>query len=66
MVQFCYLRLHFGVDNVSRHLLQWIARIKNGLKLRLATRYMAYSNQMIARLESDTESDEEDDFEVIL
>ena len=34
MVQFCYLRLYFGIDNVCRRLLQWIARIKNGLKLR--------------------------------
>ena len=33
MVQFCYLRLYFSIDNVSRRLLQWIARIKNGLKL---------------------------------
>ena len=32
MVQFCYLRLYFGIVNVSRRLLQWIARIKNGLK----------------------------------
>ena len=31
IVQFCYLRLYFGVDNISRRLLQWIARIKNGL-----------------------------------
>ena len=28
MVQFCYLRLYFGIDNVSRRLLQWIARIE--------------------------------------
>ena len=28
MVQYCYLRLYFGIDNVSRRLLQWIARIK--------------------------------------
>ena len=27
MVQFCYLRLYFGTNNVSRHLLQWIATI---------------------------------------
>ena len=31
IVQFCYLRLHFGIDNLSRRLLQWIAKIKNGL-----------------------------------
>ena len=45
MVHFCYLRLYFGVDNVCRRLLQWIARIKNGLKLRPTTRYRTYSNQ---------------------
>ena len=29
MLQFCYLRLYFGIDMiVSRRLLQWIARIK--------------------------------------
>ena len=44
MVQFCYLRLHFGVDNVSSHLLQWIARIKNWLKLRPTKRYRTYSS----------------------
>ena len=27
MVQFCYLR-QFGIDSVSRRLLQWIARIE--------------------------------------
>ena len=32
MAQFCYLRLYFGVDIVSRRLLQFIARIENGLK----------------------------------
>ena len=31
MVQFCYLRPYFGIDNISRRLLQWIARIKNGM-----------------------------------
>ena len=30
MVQFCYLRLYFGSDNVSRRLLQWIVQ---GLKM---------------------------------
>ena len=50
MVQFCYLRLYFGIDNVSRRLLQWIARIKNGLKLRPTTRYRTYSNQISTRL----------------
>ena len=39
MAQFCYLRLYFGIDIVSRHLLQWIARIENGLKLRPTTKY---------------------------
>ena len=32
-VQFCYLRLYFGIDIVSRRLLQWVARIENGLKV---------------------------------
>ena len=37
MVQFRYLRL--SIDNSSRRLLERIARIKNGLKLRPTTRY---------------------------
>ena len=63
MVQFCYSRLYFGIDNVSRRLLQWIARIKNGLKLRPTTRYRTYSNQISTRLRfrSDNESAEEGD-----
>ena len=36
--RFCYLRLYFGIDIVSRRLLQWTARIKNGLKLRPTTK----------------------------
>ena len=35
---FCYLRLYFGVDIVSRRLFQWTARIENGLKLRPTTK----------------------------
>ena len=35
---FCYLRLYFGIDIVSRRLLQWTARIENGLKLRPTTK----------------------------
>ena len=50
MVQFCYLRLYFGVDIVSRRPLQWIARIENGLKLRPTTRYRTYNNQISTRL----------------
>ena len=46
MLQFCYLRLYFGIDIVSRRLLQWIARIENGLKLRPTTRYRTYNNQI--------------------
>ena len=46
----CYLRLYFGNDNISRRLLQWIARIKNGLKLKPTTRYRTYSNQISTRL----------------
>ena len=65
MVQFCYLRQYFGIDNVCRRLLQWIARIKNGLKLRPTTRYRTYSNQISTRLRSDNESAEEGDFEVV-
>ena len=66
MVQFCYLRLYFGIDNVCRRLLQWIARIKNGLKLR-PTRYRTYSNQISTRpIRSDNESAEEGDFEVVM
>ena len=64
MVQFCYLRLYFDIDNVSRRLLQWIARIENGLKRRPTTRYRTYSNQIGTRLRlrSDNESAEEGDF----
>ena len=41
MVQFCYLKRYFGIDIVSRRdLLQWIARIENGLKLRPTTIYL--------------------------
>ena len=65
MVQFCYLRPYFGIDNVCRRLLQWIARIKNGLKLRPTTRYRTYSNQISTRLRSDDESAEGGDFEVV-
>ena len=63
MVQFCYLRLYFDIDNVSRRLLQWIARIENGLKRRSTTRYRTYSNQISTRLRfrSDNESAEEGD-----
>ena len=50
MVQFCYLRLYFGIDIVSRRLLQWIARIENGLKLRPTTRYRTYNKQISTRL----------------
>ena len=46
----CYLRLYFGIDNISRRLLQWISRIKNGLKLRPTTRYRTYSNPKSTRL----------------
>ena len=45
MVQFCYLRLHFGIDIVSRRLLQWIARIENVLKRKPTTRYRAHVQQ---------------------
>ena len=27
MVQFCYLRLHLGIETLSCRLLQWIARM---------------------------------------
>ena len=50
MVQFCYLRVYFGIDFVFRRLLQWIARIENGLKLRPTTRNRTYSNQISTRL----------------
>ena len=50
MVQFCYLRLYFGIYIVSRRLLQWIARTENGLKLRPTTRYRTYNNQISTRL----------------
>ena len=46
----CYLRLYFGIDNISRRLLQWISRIKKGLKLRPTTRYRTYSNPISTRL----------------
>ena len=61
---FLFRKLYFGIDNVCR-LLQWIARIKNGLKLR-PVRYRTYSNQISTRLiRSDNESAEEGDFEVV-
>ena len=50
MVQRCYLRVYFGIDFVSRRLLQWIGKIENGLKLRPTTRYRTYSNQISTRL----------------
>ena len=70
MVQFCYLRLYFGIDNVFRRLLQWITRIKIGSKLKPTTRYRTYSNQISTRLiifrsDSDHESTKEGDFEVV-
>ena len=68
MVQFCYLRLYFGFDIVSRRLLQWIARIENGLKLRPTTRYRTYvyNNQISTRLiQIIKASNEESDFEVV-
>ena len=41
MVQFCYLRQFvIVIDSVSRRLLQWIARIENGLKLGPTTRHI--------------------------
>ena len=60
-------RLYFGIDNVCRRLLQWIARIKNRLKLRPTTRYCTYSNQIKVQewFRSDDESAEEGDFEVV-
>ena len=50
MVQFCYLRLYFGIDYVTRRLLQRIATIKNALKRRPTKRYRTYSNQIGTRL----------------
>ena len=50
MVQFCYLRLYFGIDYVSRPLLQRIARIKNTLKRRPTSGYRTYSNQISTTL----------------
>ena len=50
MVQFCYLRLYFGIYIVSSRLLQWIASIENGLKLTPTTRYRTYNNQISRRL----------------
>ena len=60
-------RLYFGIDNVCRRLLQWIARIKSRLKLRPTTRYCTYSNQIKVQewFRSDDESAEEGDFEVV-
>ena len=43
MVQFCYLTLYVSIDIVSRRLLQWIARIENGLKLRPTKRYRTHT-----------------------
>ena len=41
MVQFCYLR-QFGIDSVSRRLLQWIARIE--MDWNLGQQQDTYSN----------------------
>ena len=40
------IRIYFGIDIVSRRLLQWIARIKNVLKSKPTTRYRTYGNQI--------------------
>ena len=67
MVQFCYLRLYFGTEIVSRRLLQWIARIENGLKLRPTTRHRTHAVYQLDKYitDSDNESDEEGDLEVV-
>ena len=62
---FCYLRLYFGIDIVSRRLLKWISRIENGLILRPTTRYRTYSNQISTRLIQIMKVTEEGDFEVV-
>ena len=43
IVQFCYLRISFGIYIVSIRLLQWIAWIENGLKLRPTRRYRTHT-----------------------
>ena len=49
MVQFCYLRLYFGIDMFLVVCYNGF-RITNGLKLRPTTRYRTYSNQKSTRL----------------
>ena len=63
MVRFVIWDQYFGIDIISRRLLQWISRIENGLKLRPTTRYGTCSNFNVT--DSDNESDEEGDFEVV-
>ena len=46
----CRQNLHRGKKTSTRRLLQWIARIKNGLKLRSTTRYRTCSNQISTRV----------------
>ena len=41
-----FIRIYFGIDIISRRLLQWIARIKNVLKSKPTTRYRTYGNQI--------------------
>ena len=65
MLQFCLLRLYFGIDIVSRRLLQWIARVENGLKLRPTIRYWDIQQPDKYETDSDNESDEEGGFEVV-
>ena len=55
MVQFCYLRISFGIYIVSRRLLQWIARIAN----KIQNTYSKYVT------DSDNKSNEQGDFEVV-
>ena len=64
MVQFCYLRLF--INNFSRRQLQWIARIKNGFKLRPTTRYrIQQQHKYETDSDPDDENAEEGDFEEV-
>ena len=64
---FCYsTRLYFGNDIVSRRLLQWIARIENGLKFRPCNNKIQDIQQPDKyEADSDNESTEEGNFEVV-
>ena len=64
MVKFSYLTISVRIYIVFRRLLQWIARIENGLKLRPTTGYRTHTYSTCVT-DLDNESAKEGDFEVV-